>query len=58
MVSERFAANCMVFKRFTPGMTLFMRWVSKSVPVGRCMAGTVETRIPGHKMFESGDRQE
>jgi len=35
-----------------------MRWVLESVLVGRCMAGTVEARVPGHKMLESGDRQE
>jgi len=39
-------------------MTLFMRWVSESVLVGRCTARIVKTRIPRHKMFESGDRQE
>ena len=42
----------------TLGMTLIMRWVSESVLVGRCMAGTVEARVPEHRMFESGDRQE
>jgi len=42
----------------TLGMTLFMRWASDSVLVGCCMARTAKTRIPGHKMLESGDRQE
>ena len=39
-------------------LTLIMRWVSEGVLVVGCMAGTMETRIPGHKMFGSGDRQE